>query len=110
MAVAGLKVQLMSFHKGVCFQINAQNNVRALGALGDVNIHPGISFMQWMCVCTAAEAQPCAAGGGSPLPPVTPISLITHELLDLSWLSGMLQFKFLRQTLISKVHPLVTVF
>lgn len=75
-AVAGLEMQLISFHEGVCVQINAQSSVRALGSLGGANTHPGVSFIQWMCVL-----DPLCLQLHLFYTYFTPTSLITHHLL-----------------------------
>lgn len=76
-AVAGLEMQLISFHEGVCVQINAQSSVRALGSLGGANTHPGVSFIQWMCVCWIPSA--------SSYTYFTPILHLLPSLLITSW-------------------------
>lgn len=45
MAVTGLELQLSSFHKGFCFQIDVQNIIGAVLSLGDAHTVPEISFI-----------------------------------------------------------------
>lgn len=45
MVLTELKLQLSSFHKGFCFQIDVQNIVGAIPSLGDAPTLPEISFI-----------------------------------------------------------------
>lgn len=108
MAVRGLKLQLSSFHKGLCFQIDVQRKHcggcpvtgRCSYSLQEYLLSSNIllgfvlQFMcLWVCKCTMysctneqlnssgilVEAQPYTAGGGLSLPPV--YTYFSHCLL-----------------------------